>query len=133
MLSGLYLILVSFLTEFAFPTKSKCQNNRVFDTVNLIKKYRPHEFGELWTYEMRDRVLKSGADRWFAEVHKQFQGQIDFSLIEEEYKNNIRDFPRQQRALIIYGITLWIIPVVAVYVSGFLIAWIVKGFKGINA
>ena len=132
-LSGLYLIFVSFFTGIAFPTKSESQSNRVFDTVNLIKKYRPNEFGELWTYEVRDRVLKSGADRWFGEVHMQFQGQIDFSSIEEEHKNNIQNPPRQQRTLIVYGIAFWIIPVVTVYVAGFLIAWIVKGFKSTKA
>jgi hypothetical protein len=132
-LSGLYLIFVSFFIGIVFPAKSECQSNRVFDTVNLIKKYRPNEFGELRTYEVRDRVLKSGADRWFGEVHRQFKGRIDFSSIEEKYKNNIQEIPRQQRTLIVYGIALWIIPVVIVYVVGFLIAWIVKGFKDTNA
>ena len=95
------------------------------------KKYAPQEFGESeWTYEITDKIIEQGANQWLETVHKKFQGQIDFRQIEEKYKENMQNLPREQVKGAFGALLIWVVPLGVVYLLGLLVAWIIAGFSG---
>ena len=130
-IATMYLILVVAVVCHLLPTAKNYQECRVFDTVNLIKKYDQQAFPESeWTYEITNNIMKTGADIWLVHVHEKFGRQVDFSKIESDYQENMNGLIQEQCRMLGEGVLAWAIPVAALYLLGVTIRWVMIGFRG---
>jgi len=130
LLAILYLIPIILLFYSLIPTAEEYQRSRVFDTVNLIKGYNPQISPEsAWTYETANKIVKEGAEDWLVTVHHKFEGQIDFSQIEQDYKEEMRKLSHNQGKMVFKAFLFWAVPLAAVYLFGLGIGWVFAGFK----
>ncbi len=56
-----------------------------------------------------------------------FQGQL--SMLEKQYKAEVDWLPREKAKIVGLGFVTWLLPVIAVYVLGVVVAWVYRGFK----
>lgn len=129
MLAFLYFVTLAVFVTMAIPTAADHQRNRLFDTVNLIREYRPDYFRESWTYKVVDSIIEQGREEWLAKVHESFRGKVDFSPIEQRYQQDMHNLTRDQRKAVLTALGLWGIPVGVVYALGLSVAWIIAGFR----
>jgi hypothetical protein len=130
LLAILYMIPVILFFYGTIPTAEQYQRNRIFDTVILIKDYNPQVFPEsAWTYEIANGIVEEGAEDWLLKVHQKFGGQIDFSQIEQDYKEQMKELGHNQYKTVFTIFLVWAIPLVVVYLFGVGIGWVFAGFK----
>jgi hypothetical protein len=76
--------------------------------------------------DLKDKEIISG-------LHQKYGDSIDFSAIESEYKENELKYEKDKKRFLFKYVAsafaFWIIPMIAVYILGLSIGWVVKGFR----
>lgn len=137
-LSALYFLLVIFIAIPTFPTQKDIVITRLANATDAIYVYRKANDA---TFDELDELAKfddfvdayhedQTGDKSIKVMQETWGSKVDFSDVETEYRQQIDALLMDQAKSI--GVTLlaWFIPVVAVYLLGFGVAWIASGFRG---
>jgi len=125
-----FLFAVSFIVLF-LPKKSDYLSTRVHETIDLTIKNVP-ELRSSYVYQVRDAYGDLSDDEVVKRIHSKFKGQIDYSKIEEEYATRLAKLSSEQIKAVGTGFLLWLVPVVFIYLLGWAIGWVIKGFKRVE-
>ena len=126
-----YFLAVASFSVLLLPKKSDYLSTRVHDTIDLTIKNVPELQGS-YVYQIRDAYGDLPDDEVVKRIHNKFKGKIDYSDIEEKYKARLSKLSLEQAKAVGIGFLLWLVPVVFVYVFGWAIGWVIKGFKRIE-
>ena len=63
------------------------------------------------------------------ETHTKYGGKVYFGQIEEKYKSNMQGLLEEQFKLVTGAILVWVVPLLVLYLSGLVVAWIIAGFR----
>jgi hypothetical protein len=135
-LSVLYLVPVIGIAVILFPKQESLDESRVYDSISAVVSYvektekarisegvytiRSKHYGDLPNDEIIQRL------------HEKWCGKVDFTTIEEDYKQKLDALPTERAKTAGIAFLAWLVPVIALYVLGLAIGWIIRGFRREN-
>lgn len=141
----LYGLVVAVVTVAFFPKESDILNSWAWDAMRVaiddIKRTKKYD-GTMWDF--RDAFFKNKTDEEI--VHSLTDGARNINLadsktadladyksniltLENKYQKQIKDLPREQLKATGMAFLVWMIPALAIYVLGYAVGWIYRGFK----
>ena len=68
-------------------------------------------------------------DEILDKLHSKYKDSVDFTPVEREYRHKMDGLRTEQLKAVGLSFLVWIIPSLLVYILGYGVAWIVKGFQ----
>lgn len=135
----LYGIVVSFIAFEDRPKLSSLEQRWTNEALDVIaEKISEKEGKEIASYRLREALLKDKSDKeiinWLQGVAKSpSSNQKTFSSLVSEINNKFKKelelLPEEQRNHYFQSVLWWLIPSIFLYIFGWSIGWIIRGFK----
>ncbi len=115
------------MTVVLFPKKSDYLSTRVYDTINLAIEHVP-ELKGAYAYKIREAYKDLSDEEVIEKIHAKFKDKVDYSKIEKEYNRRLEGLSLEQPKAIGIGFVMWLIPTLVVYLLGWGVGWVIRGF-----
>ena len=132
-LSTIWLVIVGFFAFTMMPKASDYATTRLYGTMNAVGKYLEKENPDVhyvgpWT--TRTKYYSDLTDNEIlGKLHSKYKDTVDFTSVEREYRYKMDGLRTEQLKAVGLSFLVWIIPSLLVYILGYGVAWIVKGFQ----
>jgi len=132
------IVVIAFLCCLSMaidivPKKSEYSNDRTRDSINILGIYLESTnpgYNFEGPYLFKDKYYKRMSDdEIISEIHTKYNGKINFTPIEDEYNNNISHIWSEGVKAVLHLFAGWIVFSASLYIAGFLVAWIIQGFR----
>lgn len=143
--SGIYFLAVCGFGAFAFPDGASLVAGRTLLAIELALRAEvdaAHSRGDQRAELNALRELEKGAVRFRSEaygdlsdaeliqrVRAKFDGKANFTPLDEKSRRDAELLRGERSNFVIQAAVWWVIPVMAVYVLGWVIGWIIRGFR----
>ena len=135
-LSALYLVPVVGITVTMFPKQESLDDSRVYDSISAVVSYvEKTEKARMseGAYTIRSKHYGDlSNDQVIQRLHQKWDGKVDFTTIENEYKQKLEALPAERAKTAGIAFLAWLVPVIAVYMLGLAIGWVIRGFRREN-
>lgn len=129
----IYLIPVVIFSWSAMPTQSQVDNAYMYETIDFVKDNNP------WLSKSSYSIRESYKDisdldvvKLIHDRYKNTYTDIDFDRIDNSYLKKSNELFKNQARTVFYGLIGWLLPSASVYLLGYSIVWIKKGFIHTN-
>ncbi len=135
----LYGIVVSFIAFEERPKLSSLEQRWINEASDVIaEKISEKEGKEIASYRLREALFKDKSEKeiinWLKDVvrspsenQKTFYSSI--SEVNNKFKKELELLPEEQRSHYVQSVLWWFIPSIFLYIFGWSIGWIIRGFK----
>lgn len=132
-LAVIYLLPVVGFTIALFPKQRDLVSSRVYDSIRAVGEYREKNdsgFRFEGAFSFRAKYYSDISDDEIIKgLHEKWGSKVDFSKIEVEYKQKLDALPAERAKAVGIALLAWLVPVLAVYVLGLAVTWIIRGFR----
>jgi hypothetical protein len=135
-LSVIYLIVVVAFVIAVMPRASHYARSRLYNSIDTVGRYLERDDASFryeggWT--MRTKYYADLSDEQvLAKLHDKYKDKVDFDPVESEYRRKMNRRLLEQAQTFGIALLFWLIPVVALYILGVGVAWIIRGFRQPN-
>jgi len=133
LLSVTWIIIVGVFASTMIPKASDYTKARLYDTIDAVEKHlekQNPDYHYIGAWEMRTQYypdLKD--DEILDELHSKYKDTVDFTPIEREYRKKMDNLRGEQLKAVGISLLAWLIPSLVIYISGYGVGWVVKGFR----
>ena len=125
----IYLIVMSFVCYAEMPKKSSIFDKWAYDMIEVIERDNP-QFKDLSTWQIKSAYSDIDNEELINRIRNKFENHKSaFQQIDHKYKKELDTLPSKKFKTIGLVFLLWSIPTILLYLFGFSIAWVYKGFK----
>jgi len=131
--SLLYLIAVVIFTIALMPKRSDRQQVWVSQTINAV---RVVDKSVDYPYEVRNAFKDLSDDELVRRLQAKYSKapyNLEFRSIDERHEKSLQDLSKDQAKSMGLGLLAWIVPSVVLYMLGWSIGWIYRGFQSRSA
>jgi hypothetical protein len=125
-----YFIIVNWAVIFFIPTQSEIDNNQVTEIITVLRDEIPalHNYT---TSVLRNIYNNIGDKELIERLYTKYSDDPTLRLndIQDKYNRENEFLLLNQLKWVVYGFIWWIIPLLIVYLFGWSIGWVSKGFK----
>lgn len=133
MFSLIWAVLVTYFAVQNFPYYTDAQVERITGMYKILiereRRINPEfeeRYGHVTAAELAESIVREGkADGYAANILDRWKGEIDFSEIEENYRERRRQVPLLRLKCLGLAVTSWSLPVVL----GFFLGWMISRNK----
>ncbi len=126
--SVIIFVIAIFFTVSLFPNKSEITSRWAYETIDVVKQ--PGEY----SFEIRDMYKDYNDNHLIAKIHERYTEnnptlKIKFDEIDKRYKGELEGLFARQIKHILIALVAYLCLISAIYVFGWSIGWIYRGFK----
>ena len=129
--SGIYLIIVIVFSTMSFPKPESIPHSQaIYDQMapELKKKILSSEYSEKYQNKKGDHRVKMPNGHVMIFLSEIPESEVEH--VAKEYWSVVENSTGEQRKKHIgFAFVLWVLPVLALYVFGWLAGWVYRGFK----
>jgi heme/copper-type cytochrome/quinol oxidase subunit 2 len=131
-ISIIIFVVAVFFTFEHYPKKSEIYSTWANETIEVVKKPGEHSFLIRMAYkDYSDEELIEKLHEKYAE--KNASTKVKFDEIDKKYKNDLDNLPSQQTKHILICLTVYLCLIICIYVFGWSVGWVYRGFKSKQA
>lgn len=143
-IAGIFLLLIASIALYELPNEHEIYESYAKDTLDLLKAryknpYMRSENVKDVNFDFLERSYHSLKWSYPDHTHKQIAealqkkfsaiDDMNFSEINARYEKKIAELPKKRINYLIRGAGIWLLVIGSIYLVGWLIAWIIAGFK----
>lgn len=127
----LYSIIILPMIATSIPKESDITKQWSYELIDRARVFHP-ELNNLLDFEIRDMNKNYSDIQYIRAVHRQYKNLVSFSDIDTKFKEQLDHLYIDQAQFIGIGFIIWLLPVIVLYLFGWSIGWIYRGFTVSN-
>jgi hypothetical protein len=125
----IYLIVVSLVCYVEMPKKSSIFDKWAYDMIEVVKRNDP-QLKDSPTWLIKSAYEDINDEEIIQRIRNKFENyKSEFQKIDKRYKKQLDALPSKKLKTLGVFFLFWIIPSILLYLFGWSIGWVYKGFR----